>query len=95
MKVKGKRIIKKKNVILVFLFLAKKIDKVKNRNMLIINVIDSEKKLEKNIIKRLIIKTKLYLYFPSKYKNIDVSKRGLMFIAKCDSSRKIEDICVK
>tara|TARA_B100000963_G_C22246200_1_gene502171 strand:+ start:38 stop:325 length:288 start_codon:yes stop_codon:yes gene_type:complete len=95
MRVVGKRIIKKKNVILVFLFLAKKIDKVKKRNMLIINVKDSVKTIENNIIRMLIIRTKLDLFFPSKYKNKDVSKRGLMFIAKCDSSLKIEDICVK
>ena len=95
MKVVGKRIIKKKNIILVFIFLAKKIDKVKTRNMLNIDVKDSEKKIEKNIIKRFIIRTKLDLFFPSKYKNRDVNNRGIMLIAKCDSSLKIEDICVK
>ena len=95
MKVVGKRIIKKKNTILVFLFLAKTIDKIKKKNMLIINVKDSEKIIEIKIIRMLIIRIKLDLFFPSKYKNMDVSKRGLMFIAKCDSSLKIEDICVK
>ena len=63
--------------------------------MLIINVKDNEKNITKNITKTLIMKARLDLFSSSKYKNIDVSRSGLMFIAKCDSSLKIEDICVK